>query len=158
MQGLRLTYTHFFSPSNKRNDSNVGGAFIFTVNEHFALGNYQKKLLQSFVTVPKTHTLKTLHTTRHPGDHGSLETQAVISRIATETIAQRNSTPLLATRVFNLSNVRKVVVVVVKMAAEGAGAAAGNPNVEVVRGQGFEVGPRYTNLAYIGEGAYGMVV
>lgn len=90
MQGLRLTYTHFFSPSNKRNDSNVGGAFIFTVNEHFALGNYQKKLLQSFVTVPKTHTLKTLHTTRHPGDHGSLETQAVISRIATETIAQRN--------------------------------------------------------------------
>ena len=44
------------------------------------------------------------------------------------------------------------------MAAEGAGAAAGNPNVEVVRGQGFEVGPRYTNLAYIGEGAYGMVV
>lgn len=31
-------------------------------------------------------------------------------------------------------------------------------NVEVVKGQGFEVGPKYTNLAYIGEGAYGMVV
>ena len=31
-------------------------------------------------------------------------------------------------------------------------------NVEIVRGQPFEVGPRYTNLAYIGEGAYGMVV
>ena len=31
-------------------------------------------------------------------------------------------------------------------------------NAEVVRGQTFEVGPRYTNLAYIGEGAYGMVV
>ena len=29
---------------------------------------------------------------------------------------------------------------------------------EVVRCQAFEVGPRYTNLAYIGEGAYGMVV
>jgi hypothetical protein len=29
---------------------------------------------------------------------------------------------------------------------------------ETVRGQIFEVGPRYTNLQYIGEGAYGMVV
>lgn len=29
---------------------------------------------------------------------------------------------------------------------------------EVVRGQIFEVGPRYTSLSYIGEGAYGMVV
>ncbi|XP_014254850.1 mitogen-activated protein kinase 1 [Cimex lectularius] len=37
----------------------------------------------------------------------------------------------------------------------GNGGASG---VEVVRGQTFEVGPRYTNLAYIGEGAYGMVV
>lgn len=34
----------------------------------------------------------------------------------------------------------------------------GSSSVEVVRGQAFEVGPRYTNLAYIGEGAYGMVV
>lgn len=33
-----------------------------------------------------------------------------------------------------------------------------NPNVEMIRGQAFEVGPRYTNLSYIGEGAYGMVV
>jgi len=31
-------------------------------------------------------------------------------------------------------------------------------NVEYVREQAFEVGPRYTNLTYIGEGAYGMVV
>lgn len=47
-----------------------------------------------------------------------------------------------------------------KIMAEAAGAAASanNPNVEIVRGQTFEVGPRYTNLAYIGEGAYGMVV
>lgn len=30
--------------------------------------------------------------------------------------------------------------------------------IEVIRGQSFECGPRYTNLAYIGEGAYGMVV
>ena len=29
---------------------------------------------------------------------------------------------------------------------------------ESVRGQIFTVGPRYSNLAYIGEGAYGMVV
>lgn len=42
--------------------------------------------------------------------------------------------------------------------AAGAAASANNPNVEIVRGQTFEVGPRYTNLAYIGEGAYGMVV
>lgn len=42
------------------------------------------------------------------------------------------------------------------MAAEVAGAVSSN--AEVVRGQTFEVGPRYTNLAYIGEGAYGMVV
>lgn len=29
---------------------------------------------------------------------------------------------------------------------------------EMVRGQLFEVSPRYINLQYIGEGAYGMVV
>lgn len=28
---------------------------------------------------------------------------------------------------------------------------------ESVKGQIFDVGPRYTNLSYIGEGAYGMV-
>ncbi len=28
---------------------------------------------------------------------------------------------------------------------------------EVVRGQVFDVGPRYTGVSYIGEGAYGMV-
>lgn len=31
-------------------------------------------------------------------------------------------------------------------------------NAEMIRDQVFEVGPRYTNLQYIGEGAYGMVV
>jgi len=30
--------------------------------------------------------------------------------------------------------------------------------VEEVHGQIFEVSPRYVNLSYIGEGAYGMVV
>ncbi|KIH55144.1 hypothetical protein ANCDUO_14703 [Ancylostoma duodenale] len=30
-------------------------------------------------------------------------------------------------------------------------------NIEEVHGQPFEVGPRYVNLCYIGEGAYGMV-
>ena len=29
---------------------------------------------------------------------------------------------------------------------------------EMVRGQEFEVGPRYQKLAFVGEGAYGMVV
>lgn len=42
-----------------------------------------------------------------------------------------------------------------------AAAAGGGPNpgsgAELVRGQAFDVGPRYTNLSYIGEGAYGMV-
>lgn len=34
-----------------------------------------------------------------------------------------------------------------------------NPGGDVVvRGHVFEVGPRYTNLNYIGEGAYGLVV
>lgn len=33
-----------------------------------------------------------------------------------------------------------------------------NPNVEIIREQAFEVGPRYHTLTYIGEGAYGMVV
>ena len=32
------------------------------------------------------------------------------------------------------------------------------PTKEVVRGQEFEVGPRYMKLAFVGEGAYGMVV
>ena len=30
--------------------------------------------------------------------------------------------------------------------------------IEEVHGQLFDVGPRYANLTYIGEGAYGMVV
>ena len=34
----------------------------------------------------------------------------------------------------------------------------GPPNSETVRGQVFTVGPRYSSLQYIGEGAYGMVV
>lgn len=42
-----------------------------------------------------------------------------------------------------------------------AAAGGGGPNpgsgAELVRGQAFDVGPRYTNLSYIGEGAYGMV-
>lgn len=33
-----------------------------------------------------------------------------------------------------------------------------NSGVDIIRGQVFDVRPRYTNLAYIGEGAYGMVV
>lgn len=38
-----------------------------------------------------------------------------------------------------------------------AAAAAAGAGPEMVRGQVFDVGPRYTNLSYIGEGAYGMV-
>lgn len=42
--------------------------------------------------------------------------------------------------------------------AEVGEIAATNSNAQVIRGQLFEVGPRYTNLAHIGEGAYGVVV
>lgn len=45
----------------------------------------------------------------------------------------------------------------VRATATMAAAAEATPKGEVVRGQVFEVGPRYTGLAYIGEGAYGMV-
>uniref|UniRef100_A0A087XQZ9 Mitogen-activated protein kinase n=1 Tax=Poecilia formosa TaxID=48698 RepID=A0A087XQZ9_POEFO len=50
----------------------------------------------------------------------------------------------------------------VPMAISGPEEAAPPPrlpktDVELVKGQAFDVGPRYTNLAYIGEGAYGMV-
>ncbi len=37
-------------------------------------------------------------------------------------------------------------------------ADSGSQKGEIVRGQTFVVGPRYTGLSYIGEGAYGMVV
>ncbi len=32
------------------------------------------------------------------------------------------------------------------------------PTVEIVRQQRFEVGPRYTDLKFVGEGAYGMYI
>lgn len=35
--------------------------------------------------------------------------------------------------------------------------AAVKPPPEVIRGQAFDVGPRYSGVSYIGEGAYGMV-
>jgi mitogen-activated protein kinase 1/3 len=47
------------------------------------------------------------------------------------------------------------------MASEPAGpegAEEGTGDLQKVRGQDFICGPRYINLQYIGEGAYGMVV
>lgn len=41
-------------------------------------------------------------------------------------------------------------------APAGCGPSPGS-GTELVRGQAFDVGPRYSNLSYIGEGAYGMV-
>ena len=35
---------------------------------------------------------------------------------------------------------------------------ANKGGIDLVKGQIFDVGPRYINLTYIGEGAYGMVV
>ncbi len=34
---------------------------------------------------------------------------------------------------------------------------SGTAAPEIVRSQAFDVGPRYSGLSYIGEGAYGMV-
>jgi len=42
------------------------------------------------------------------------------------------------------------------MDTSGSGSKA--CNIEYVREHAFKVGPQYTNLSYIGEGAYGMVV
>ncbi|KAM9393245.1 mitogen-activated protein kinase 3 [Pholidichthys leucotaenia] len=42
-------------------------------------------------------------------------------------------------------------------AAAHSGPPGQKPVVETVKGQIFDVGPRYVNLSYIGEGAYGMV-
>ena len=54
----------------------------------------------------------------------------------------------------SIASLRKEPTMRRKMAAD----SSGDRVVEVVKGQSFEVAPRYTNLAYIGEGAYGMVV
>ncbi len=43
-------------------------------------------------------------------------------------------------------------------AGSSATTVSGRSVIEVVRGQNFDVGPRYSQLSYIGEGAYGMVV
>ncbi|XP_077377601.1 mitogen-activated protein kinase 1 isoform X2 [Festucalex cinctus] len=43
------------------------------------------------------------------------------------------------------------------MSAPAGGGPCPGPGTELVRGQTFDVGPRYSNLSYIGEGAYGMV-
>lgn len=40
---------------------------------------------------------------------------------------------------------------------KGASWIMASLNTEIVRGQSFDVGPRYSGLTYIGEGAYGMV-
>lgn len=56
---------------------------------------------------------------------------------------------------------KKFILLVIKIRLQkmaDAGSNNSNPNAEIIRGQLFEVGPRYTNLVYIGEGAYGMVV
>lgn len=42
-------------------------------------------------------------------------------------------------------------------APDGAPTTGQKTGCESVNGQLFDVGPRYTNLTYIGEGAYGMV-
>ena len=44
------------------------------------------------------------------------------------------------------------------MSADKSTLDLGSTVCELIKDQIFEVGPRYTNLKYIGEGAYGMVV
>jgi hypothetical protein len=38
------------------------------------------------------------------------------------------------------------------------GSSSAPPNFEIVRQQRFEVAPRYTDLKFIGEGAYGTYI
>ena len=40
-------------------------------------------------------------------------------------------------------------------ASSSSQASVAGPTVQIVRQQRFEVGPRYTDLKFIGEGAYG---
>lgn len=60
-------------------------------------------------------------------------------------------------RVFETAGRVSLVTVPVKQTEAELNMAAPSLPAEVVRGQVFDVGPRYTNLSYIGEGAYGMV-
>jgi hypothetical protein len=97
MLGVGLTYTHFFSPSNKRNDSNVGGAFMFRVNQNSTFRNYQTKLypiLQNLYWPTPYHT--TFHRLSQPLQRK--QSQRVIA------------TPLLATSVCYVSNIHKLVL------------------------------------------------
>lgn len=59
-------------------------------------------------------------------------------------------------RVYQPAGRVSLVTVLVKQTEAELNMAAPSPP-EIVRGQVFDVGPRYTNLCYIGEGAYGMV-
>ena len=67
---------------------------------------------------------------------------------------------IFETKIINVLFIFTIVVkfcisgIALKMAASKDGKDLG----EIIRGQNFDVGPRYTNLDYIGEGAYGMVV
>lgn len=55
-----------------------------------------------------------------------------------------------------MSTVAAAAAAMCNPAAGGGGSNPGS-GAEMVRGQAFDVGPRYTSLSYIGEGAYGMV-
>ena len=82
---------------------------------------------------------------------------------------QRLLSKVEALQPFNLISRKSTTKVLFFFSADSGGAGpqppqtsenqSGGPNyAENVRGQMFTVGPRYTSLQYIGEGAYGMVV
>ena len=84
--------------------------------------------------------------------------------IISVTLADYRYRPIL---IFAVSVVHYYMVIFFSADSGGAGPQppqtsenqSGGPNyAENVRGQMFTVGPRYTSLQYIGEGAYGMVV
>lgn len=51
-----------------------------------------------------------------------------------------------------------LLVMVMLLCSVGEGEGGEGAGLSTVRGHQFLVGPRYTSLQYIGEGAYGMVV
>jgi hypothetical protein len=93
---LEATATYFFSPSNKRNDSNVGGAFIFTTNKLSTIRSYKNDYCNlsstysaSFYTLQiflRYITLKVLVNVFTTSDTSGYPVTHCI-----ETIAQRNS-------------------------------------------------------------------
>lgn len=75
--------------------------------------------------------------------------------LRTETMAESGSSAVATGAAGSNSSAAGAGGAVAPIGANGG--AGSKPGLESVKGQIFDVGPRYTDLQYIGEGAYGMV-